>query len=460
MTHLPSVPCTSDLATQSKSGRTSMSKLPNIVTPLPGPQAREVIERDAQWVSPSYTRSYPLVAKSGRGALVDDVDGNTFLDFNAGIAVCSTGHCHPDVVRAIQDQAAALIHMSGTDFFYELLPEVAAMLESLIPYGNGWKTHFGNSGAEAVEAAMKLARFHTGRPHFIAFHGAFHGRTYGALSLTSSRPVQRKGFGPLVPGVTHVPFPDPYRDGSDCGTGAVDYIRNTIFKTTLAPDEVAAIVVETVQGEGGYIVPPDEFFGSLQALAREHGILIIADEVQSGAGRTGRMFAFEHFDYQPDIITLAKGIASGMPLGVTLARAELMSWGPGAHASTFGGNPVCLAAAKTTLRLLEDGYLENCRKVGASLLDGVRRLMDSHPVIGDVRGLGLMIGVEFVRDPETKEPAPAIRDAVVEECFKRGLIVLGAGLSTMRLSPPLVVNEEQCQIALRIIDEAVSSASN
>ena len=434
-------------------------KLPRIVTPLPGPKALEVIKRDARWVSPSYTRSYPLVAESGQGALVEDVDGNRFLDFNAGIAVCSTGHSHPEVVRAIQEQAAKLIHMSGTDFYYALMPDVAALVESLIPYGTGWKTYFGNSGAEAIEAAMKLARYHTGRQNFVAFHNAFHGRTYGALSLTSSKPAQRRKFGPLLPGVTHVGFPNPYRDGKETGPEAVEYIRNTVFKTILAPDEVAAIVVETVQGEGGYVVPPNDFFPMLQALAREHGILIIADEVQSGAGRTGRMFAFEHFDYEPDIIALAKGIASGMPLGLTLARDDLMNWTPGAHASTFGGNPLSLAAAQTTLRLIKDSYLENCREIGELLLAGIKGLMDRHHVIGDVRGLGLMIGLEFVRDRKTKEPAGDVRDGVVRECFNRGLIVLGAGASTIRLSPPLLVGAEQCRFAVETLDAAIAAVS-
>ena len=438
----------------------SMSKLPKLVTAIPGPKALEVIRRDHRFVSPSYTRSYPFVARRGEGAIVEDVDGNRFLDFNAGIAVCSTGHSHPDVVRAIQDQAADLIHMSGTDFYYAHMADVAATLESLIPYGKPWKAYYGNSGAEAVEAAMKLARYHTGRQHFIAFHNAFHGRTMGALSLTNSKPVQRKGFSPLVPGVTHVPFPNVYRDGANCGSDAVSYIRDVVFHTTVNPDEVAAIVVETIQGEGGYLVPPPDFYPQLQELAREHGILIVADEVQCGSGRTGKMFAFEHFDFEPDIFALAKGIASGMPLGVTMARAEVMNWGPGSHASTFGGNPVCLAAAAATLRLLEDEYLDNCASVGRFLLDGARRLMDTLPVIGDVRGLGLMIGIEFVRDRETKEMAPAFRDAVVQECFKRGLLVLGAGPSTIRLSPPLLVDRDQCRFALDTLSEAISAVSD
>lgn len=433
--------------------------LPAIRTPLPGPNARKVIDDDRRWVSPSYTRSYPLVARRGSGAIVEDVDGNRFLDFSAGIAVCSTGHCHPDVVAAIRKQAGELIHMSGTDFYYASMPEIASLLERLIPYGGNWRTYFGNSGAEAIEAAMKLARYKTGRQAFIAFQSAFHGRTMGALSLTNSKPVQRRRFGPLVPGVTHVPFPNPYREEPGSGQRAADYIRKVVFRTALAPDEVAAIVVETVQGEGGYVVPPPDFFPALQALAREYEILLVADEVQCGAGRTGKMFAFEHFDFEPDVIALAKGIASGMPLGLTLARSELMDWVPGAHASTFGGNPVALAAARETLRLLETTYIENSRRMGALLLSGARDIMTRHPVLGDVRGLGLMIGLEFVNDPESKEPWPAGRDAVVEACFRRGLLVLGAGTSTLRLSPPLVVDEEQCRFALRTLEEAIAASA-
>src|SRR5262245_15418000 len=305
-------------------------KFPRIVTALPGPRARQVIDNDHRYISPSYARSYPLVAHSASGAIVEDVDGNRFLDFSAGIAVCSTGHCHPDVVRAIQEQAATLIHMSGTDFYYEQMPKLAQKLESLMPDGKSWRCFFGNSGAEAIEAAMKLARYSTGRWQFIACHSSFHGRTMGALSLTSSKPVQRKGFSPLIPGVTHIPY------------GNCDYLENVVFKTTVNPNEVAAIIVESIQGEGGYIVPPPEFLPGLEKIARKHGILLVVDEVQSGMGRTGKMFAFEHFDFHPDIVTLAKGIASGMPLGVTMAHANVMTWEPGAHASTFGGNPVCL----------------------------------------------------------------------------------------------------------------------
>ena len=434
-------------------------KFPRIINPLPGPKARAIVDEDARWVSPSYTRSYPLVAARGLGAIVEDVDGNRFLDFNAGIAVCSTGHCHPEVVRAIQAQAETLIHMSGTDYYYSLMPEVASMAASLIPHGDRWKTYFGNSGTEGIEAAMKLARFHTRRTNFIAFRNAFHGRTYGALSLTASKPVQKARFGPFLPGVTHVRFPNAYRDGDTSAADAVDEIRDTVFKTMLDPKEVAAIVVEPVQGEGGYIFPPEGFLPRLQALAREHGILIIADEVQSGVGRTGRMFAFEHFGLEPDIIVLAKGIASGMPLSLTMARDELMDWGPGAHASTFGGNPVSLAAAKATLQLVRDQYLENCRRVGKVLMQGLGELMARHTIIGDLRGLGLMTALEFVQDRQTKAPAKEFRDRVVMESFHRGLIVLGAGRSTLRLSPPLMVDEQQCRIALEILDESITAAA-
>jgi 4-aminobutyrate aminotransferase len=410
-------------------------KHPKIVTELPGPKARAIIDSDRHYISPSYTRSYPLVAKSGSGAYVEDVDGNRFLDFNAGIAVCSTGHCHPDVVRAIQSQAAQLIHMSGTDFYYEQMPQLARTLESLMPGGRSWRCFFGNSGTEAIEAAMKLARYATGRWQFIAFHSSFHGRTMGALSLTSSKPVQRKGFGPLIPGVTHAPY------------GNAAYIEDVLFKTTVNPGEVAAIVVEAIQGEGGYIVPPTDFLPRLEQIARKHGILLVADEVQSGMGRSGKLFAFEHFDFHPDIVAIAKGIASGMPLGVTMARSEIMTWEPGAHASTFGGNPVCLAAALETVRLLQEKYVANSAKVGEFLRSRLERLIDRYPVILDVRGRGLMIGVQM--------PSPQIRDTVIEECFRRGLLVLGAGPVTIRLSPPLIIDEEQAEIAAEIFQSAL-----
>jgi len=440
-------------------------KLPNMVTDLPGPKARDIIASDHRYISPSYTRSYPLVVRSAKGAIVEDVDGNRFLDFSAGIAVCSTGHCHPDVVRAIQKQAESLIHMSGTDFYYEHMPQLARKLESLMPDGKSWRCFFGNSGTEAVEAAMKLARYSTGRWQFIAFQSSFHGRTMGALSLTSSKPVQRKGFGPLVPGVTHIPYANCYRcplnlEYSSCGIACANYLEEVVFKTTVDPSEVAAIVVETIQGEGGYIVPPPDFFPTLEKIARKHGILLIADEVQCGMGRTGKMFAFEHFDFHPDIVAIAKGVASGMPLGVTMAHAETMNWEPGAHASTFGGNPVCLAAAMATVRLLQDEYVANSAKIGEFMRVRLERLMDRHPAIGDVRGLGLMLGIEIVKDRKTKEKAPELRDAIIYECFRRGLLILAAGPSTIRLSPPLMVDEEQAQFALDTLSEVIATASN
>jgi 4-aminobutyrate aminotransferase len=442
-----------------------IDKFPEIVTGLPGPRARDIIESDHRYVSPSYTRSYPLVAESGQGAIVEDVDGNRFLDFSAGIAVCSTGHCHPDVVGAIQRQAESLIHMSGTDFYYRHMPDLARKLESLVPGGKAWRCFFGNSGAEAIEAAMKLARYHTGRHQFIAFQHAFHGRTMGALSLTSSKPVQRRGFGPLVPGVTHIPYANCYRcplnfEYGSCGVACANYLEETIFKTTVNADEVAAIVVECVQGEGGYVVPPPEFLPALERIARKHGILLIADEVQCGMGRTGKMFAFEHFDFHPDIIAIAKGIASGMPLGVMMARSEIMTWPPGSHASTFGGNPVCLAAAGETVRLLEEKYVANSAKVGEFMKSGLLGLMDRYSAIGDVRGLGLMLGVEIVKDRKTKERAPELRDAIINECFMRGLLTLGAGPSTIRLSPPLIVDEEQVQFALNTLSDAISAVES
>jgi 4-aminobutyrate aminotransferase len=440
-------------------------KLPHIITKLPGPKAKKVIESDNKYISPSYTRSYPLVVEKAKGAIVEDVDGNRFLDFCAGIAVTSTGHCHPDVVRAIQDQAANLIHMSGTDFYYRQMPDLARKLESLMPGRGSWRCFFGNSGAEAIEAAMKLARYKTGRWQFIAMQSAFHGRTMGALSLTSSKPVQRKGFGPLVPGVTHIPYANCYRcpfnlEHETCGTACVNYLEDVVFKTTVNPDEVAAIVLETIQGEGGYVVPPQDFLTGIEKIARKYGILIIADEVQCGMGRTGKMFAFEHFDFHPDIVTLAKGVASGMPLGVTIARSEIMDWKPGAHASTFGGNPVSLAAALETVRLLEEEYIANSAKVGAFMKSRLTKLMDKHGVIGDVRGLGLMLGVELVKDRKSREKVPAMRDAVVDECFKRGLLLLGAGPSTVRFCPPLVIDEEQAAFAVDTFSSALRAVAD
>jgi 4-aminobutyrate aminotransferase len=426
---------------------------PKLVTSLPGPRARAIIERDAKVISISYTRSYPLVAVRGEGAIVEDPDGNRFLDFAAGIAVVATGHCHPKVVRAIQEQASRLIHMSGTDFYYENMVELAERLAALIPGGVPRRVYFSNSGTEAVEAAIKLCRYYTGRKQFIAFRGAFHGRTMGSLALTASKSIQKEGFFPLMPGVHHVPYPDPYRGPT--AMECIDLMERELFRTTLPPDEVAAIFVEPVQGEGGYIVPPKMFFEELRRLADSYGILLVFDEVQSGMGRTGKMFACEHFGAVPDVICLAKGIASGLPLGATIARAELMTWPPGAHATTFGGNPVAVAAALATLDLLESELIENAIRVGDHLMSRLRDLPKRCPVAGDVRGLGLMIGMELVRDQASKERAPELRDQLVSMCFERGLLLLGAGPNTIRLCPPLVITKDQADFAVDTIEECL-----
>src|SRR3954454_21664520 len=377
--------------------------LPYFNGPVPGPRARAIIERDTRVVSPSYTRCYPLVAKHGEGSIIEDVDGNRYLDFNAGIAVVAAGHCHPKVVQAIQEQAARLIHMSGTDFYYEEMVGLAEKLAEIAPGDVSRRVSFGNSGAEAVEGALKLARYATGRDKLIAFYGSFHGRTMGALSLTARKATQRARFGPLIPGVTHAPYPYCYRcpfgkEPESCAVECVKFIEDTLLKTVSPPDETAAIVFEAVQGEGGYIVPPKKFFDELQRVAKQHGILLVCDEVQSGMGRTGKMWAAEHFDLVPDIFAVAKGIASGLPLGATVARAELMNWVPGAHASTFGGNPVACAASLVTIALLEESLVENAARMGDHLMARLRTWPARFPNVGDVRGLGLMLGIELVRD--------------------------------------------------------------
>ena len=433
--------------------------LPDIKTPLPGPKAKAIIERDKQFVSPSYTRDYPFVIARGEGAVVEDVDGNRFLDCAAGIAVNSTGVSHPDVVQAICEQAGKFIHMSGTDFYYEPQVRLAEELASIAPIDGPVRTFFGNSGTEATEASIKLARYHTKRQGIIAFLGSFHGRSMGSLSLTASKVIQRRGFGPLLPGVYHARYPDPYRfkgSADECAADCLSYIRDQLFVQLIAPDEVAAIVVEPIQGEGGYIVPPAAFLQGLRELATEHGIVLVVDEVQSGMGRTGKMFASEHFGLRSDVVNIAKGIASGLPLGVTCARADVMSWPPGAHASTFGGNPVSCAAASATIKLLKDGLVANAASEGAHLLDGLRELQRKHPLIGDVRGLGLMIGIELVRDRATKERAIDERNALVQAMFRRGVLVLGAGKNAIRIAPPLVLTKPQADSLLRVMDDAVA----
>jgi 4-aminobutyrate aminotransferase len=438
-----------------------MPNAPQIKTPLPGPKAKALIARDKTVVSPSYTRGYPLVIERGSGATVEDVDGNVFLDCAAGIAVNATGHSHPDVVRAITEQAQKFLHMSGTDFYYEPQVRLAEELAAIVPIQGGVRSFFGNSGTEAIEACLKLSRYATGRPNLIAFIGGFHGRTMGSLALTASKAIQRRGFGPLLPGVYHAPYPDRYRcpigsTPESCAAACIDFIEHQLFTNLVSPDEVAAIVVEPIQGEGGYIVAPDEFLQRLRELTKKHGILLVADEVQSGMGRSGKMFAIEFAGVEPDMIAIAKGIASGLPLGVAVARAGLMAWPPGAHASTFGGNPVSCAAALATISLLRESLVQNAADVGAHLMSGLKALADKHPLIGDVRGRGLMIGVELVRDRQTKERATDERDAVVTAAFMRGLLVLGAGKNAVRFSPPLILTRAEADTAVRIFDEALS----
>jgi 4-aminobutyrate aminotransferase len=436
------------------------AKLPLLRTPLPGPKAKEVIAHDAQFVSPSYTRGYPLVAKRGRGAMIEDVDGNLFLDFAAGIAVVSTGHCHPRVVEAIQQQAAELIHISGTDFYYQGLAELAQRLSEIAPGKEPKKVYFGNSGTEAIEAAIKLARYHTRRDKIIAFHGCFHGRTMGALSLTASKAVQRKGFGALLAGVFHIPYPNsyrcPYGNPSPCTcVEAAEYLEREIFKRMVDPSEVAAVFIEPIQGEGGYLPASKEFLQELQRICRMHGILLVCDEVQSGMGRTGKWWACEHAGIEPDILCVAKGIASGMPLSATIARASLMDWKPGAHASTFGGNPVSIAAALATMDLLDTQYIENARRVGEFMMRQMSAWPARHHIVGDVRGKGLMVGVEIVRDQKTKERVGEWREAIVDRAFEKGLLLLGAGENTVRIAPPLVIDEEQAAFAVETLEACI-----
>jgi 4-aminobutyrate aminotransferase len=417
---------------------------PVIKTQLPGPKAAALIARDARAMSPSFTRAYPFVMERGEGCWVTDVDGNQFLDFTAGIAVVTTGHSHPKVVAAIEEQSRRFLHMSGTDFYYSSEIELAERLEARILPGTPARVFFTNSGAEAIEGAMKLARFTTGRPSYIAFIGGFHGRTFGALSLTASKASQRRGFAPLLSSVFHAPYPAASR-----GITTDDSLKRIeeLFATVAPPESVAAVFVEPIQGEGGYIVPPADFLPRLRELTKKHGILLVADEVQSGMGRTGKLLAVEHTGVEPDIVCLAKGIASGLPLGAFIARAEHMSWPPGSHGSTFGGNPVACAAGLATLDLLEDGLMENAARVGPVLQDGLREIAASHPEVTDVRGLGLMVALEF------KTPEQAAQ--LVQKAFERGLLLLTAGSRAVRISPPLVLNSEDAATGLEIIASAL-----
>jgi 4-aminobutyrate aminotransferase len=433
--------------------------VPQINVPPPGPKAQALLERDERYMSPSYTRVYPLVCERGSGAVIQDVDGNLFLDCTAGIAVTSTGHCHPKVVAAIQDQAAKLIHMSGTDFYYQPQTDLAERLGESGPGVGRRRVFFTNSGAEALEAALKLARWNTGRSRAVAFFGAFHGRTYGAMSLSGSKVVHRRGFSPLVPDIHHVPYPRGCQTcvNPDIPCVCVQQIEDTLFKRIAPPEEVAAIFVEPIQGEGGYYVPPAGFLPALRELCDRYEILLVVDEVQTGFGRTGKLYAVEHWGVDPDIICLAKGIASGMPLGAIVARDEVMDWPPGSHASTYGGNPVACRSALATLDLLEGGYMANAAERGAQLIAGLRELRKRHRIVGDIRGLGLMVAMDVVRE-DGQSLDPAKRDAIVQTAFHQGLLLLGCGEAAIRFCPPLCISAEQIDTALRILDGVLASS--
>lgn len=429
---------------------------PKIIVPPPGPKAQAIVARDAEWTSTCYIKEYPLVVARGKGVMVEDVDGNRFLDFMAGIAVSSTGYGHPKVVTAVQEAAGRFLHICGSDFYYEAMAVLCERLARLAPGSSKKRVFLTNSGTEAVEAAIKLARYATRRSAIIAFRGSFHGRSTGAVTLTSSKARQHAGFGALLPDVHHVPFAYRYRcqfcaDEPRCNRGCIDVIEKELFTRHLDPGDVAAIFVEPIQGEGGYIVPPPGYLSALRELCDRHGILLVADEVQSGVGRTGRMFACEFDGVEPDILLTAKGLGSGMPIGAMISKESITTWQNGAHGSTFGGNPVCCAAALATLDLVEGGLMANAATMGERLMAGAARLMEQHLCIGDVRGRGLMVGVEFVKDRSTREPAAALVHDLVQRAFRQGLLLLGAGKSTLRLAPPLVVDEQDVDTALDMI---------
>jgi 4-aminobutyrate aminotransferase len=439
--------------------------LPKIITDLPGPKAKAIIDRDKAVMSPSYTRDYPLVIERGEGAMVYDPDGNRFLDMAAGIAVCATGHSHPEVADAIAKQAQKFLHMSGTDFYYDVQVQLAERLAARAPIKGQKRVFFSNSGTEAVEAALKLSRYHTRRRYLIAFHGAFHGRTMGSLSLTASKAIQKKGFSPLLPGIIHAPYAYCYRCAYNlthpaCGVRCVRYIEDVIFQRLVEPENVAAIFVEPIQGEGGYVIPPEAFLLGLRELCDKYGMLLVADEVQSGMGRTGTLFALEHFDVSPDIICLAKGIASGLPLGALIANSDTMNWEYGSHASTFGGNPVSCAAALKTLDLLESELMHNAEEIGQRLLLRLKRLVEQYECVGDVRGLGLMIGIEIIKNKASKQKFPELRNRVILECFKKGVLILGCGDNCLRIAPPLIITAEQADFAAQTIESVIRESSS
>ncbi|OGL52881.1 MAG: 4-aminobutyrate aminotransferase, partial [Candidatus Schekmanbacteria bacterium RIFCSPLOWO2_12_FULL_38_15] len=432
-----------------------------LITEVPGPKAVNFVEEDKRFISQSYTRAYPLVVERGKGAVVTDIDGNKYLDFSAGLGACSTGHCHPKIIKAVAEQSKKLIHMSGTDFYYTSQLKLAKKLNEILPGKNNNRVFFGNSGTEGVEAAFKLSRYYTKRQMVIAFFGAFHGRTMGSLSLTASKTIQRKNFFPLVPGAVHVPYAHCYRCPHNltypkCNTACVQWIEDELFRHNVPPEEVSAIFVEPILGEGGYVVPPEEFHQKLYKIAKKYGILFVADEVQSGVGRTGKFLAIEHFGIIPDIIVLAKGIASGFPLSATVASEKIMNWVPGSHASTFGGNPVACEAAIVTIELVKNSLMKNAEVIGSFMISNLKEMEKSHCLIGDVRGKGLMIGVELVKDKVTKKRAIKERSELLTKCFKKGLIILGCGENSVRFLPPLIINKKEATKALEIFEEALT----
>lgn len=436
----------------------------HLLTALPGPKSLAMIERDQAVVSPSYPRDYPFVMSHGRGAEVWDVDGNRFIDFASGIAVCSTGHSHPKVVEAVKSAADKFLHISS-DYWHEEQVRLAETLNRLSPFGEPAMTFFCNSGTEAVEGAIKLARYVTGRSRFIGFIGGFHGRTMGSLAFTASKYTQQAGFFPSMPGVTHIPYPNNYRPllaGEDQGKAVLDYLENVLFQSNVPAHEVAAILLEPIQGEGGYLVPPDGFLEGLRALCDRHGILLIADEVQSGAGRTGKMFACEHWGLKPDIVTMAKGLGSGLPIGLVTAKKTIMQqWKRGAHGNTYGGNPLCCAAASATLELVENGFMENAAHMGEHLMGRLAELQARYPdVIGQVRGKGLMIGIELITDRTSRKPAKDFADRLLHIAYRKGLLLLTCGVSTVRLMPPLMIDKALCDEAIELLNAALADTLN
>ncbi|MBD3173147.1 acetyl ornithine aminotransferase family protein [Candidatus Bathyarchaeota archaeon] len=435
---------------------------PKIKVTPPGPKAKKIVERDEAIISPSFGRAYPLVVESAQGNIVKDVDGNEFIDMNAGLAVCSVGHGHPKLKEAIKKQVDKFIHYSYTDFFYEDYVDLGEDLSKILPMKGQKKVFYGNSGAESIEAAMKVSRYHSGRQGYLAYIGSFHGRTMGAVTLTASKPYQRAKFSPLIPGAEHIFYPYCYRcpfnlECPSCGYACVDYIDDHLFHKYLPPDEVAMLIAEPIQGEGGYVVPPEGYFTKLKKLLDEHGILFAVDEVQSGVGRTGKWWAIEHWDVEPDILCTAKGIAAGLPLGVMASKAEIQDWKPGSHASTFGGNPVSCAAASAVLDIIKtENLLDNATEQGNHIKKRLNEMKEEHPMIGDVRGKGLMVGVEIVKDKDTKEVAPKETSEIMMECFRNGLAIVNCGVNVIRWMPPLTITRDLIEPSLEIFEKALT----